>query len=68
MALVDDCIIRHFHPKPARQLLIPIPKFRMDMEYVGTKRLFNDVLGRPTTRGSPSTRRPTPLHKASCEI
>lgn len=68
MALVDDCIKRRFHTKPSRGIAIPVPKFRLDMEYIGTKRSGNDYTSRPSTRGSTASRRPTPLRKASCDI
>jgi len=63
IALVDDCIKRRFNPKPARHLLIPVPWFKMDMEYVGPKRLINEVFSRPSTRDSTNSRHSTPLRQ-----
>jgi hypothetical protein len=70
IALVDDCIKRRFHSRPVRGLVIPIPKFRLDMEYIGTgaKRSGDEHAGRPSTRGSTASRRPTPLRKGSCDV
>lgn len=68
IALVDDCIKRRFHTKQARQILIPVPKFRMDMEYIGPKKLINEVFSRPSTRGSTTARRPTPLRQTSHDV
>ncbi|GAB7348258.1 hypothetical protein MBLNU459_g6248t1 [Dothideomycetes sp. NU459] len=55
MALVDDCIRRRFSPKSTRQLLVPIPKFRVDMDYTSTKHFINDVLNRQPARRPSST-------------
>ncbi|KAL2032631.1 hypothetical protein VTO58DRAFT_105803 [Aureobasidium pullulans] len=68
IALVDDCIKRRFHTRPARGIVIPVPKFRLDMEYIGTKRSGSENASRPSTRGSTTCRRPTPLRKASCDV
>lgn len=64
MALVDDSIRAHFHSKHTRHLTIPLPKSRMGMEYVGPKRLINEMFrrepisshpSRPSSSGRPST-------------
>ncbi|KAI5195759.1 hypothetical protein E4T39_08061 [Aureobasidium subglaciale] len=68
IALVDDCIKRRFHIRPARGVVIPIPKFRLDMEYMGSKRQGGEHAGRPSTRGSTANRRPTPLRKGTCDV
>lgn len=70
IALVDDCIKRRFHTRPVRGLVIPIPKLRLDMEYMGTgaKRSDDGPPVRPSTRGSTASRRPTPLRKGSCDV
>ncbi|KAK4984038.1 hypothetical protein LTR50_006838 [Elasticomyces elasticus] len=52
IALTDDCIKRRFHSKQARQVLIPVAKFKMGVEYVGPRRLINDVFIRSSKRGS----------------
>ncbi|KAI9753779.1 MAG: hypothetical protein M4579_005013 [Chaenotheca gracillima] len=47
MALVDDSIKRRFHNKRSVQLLLPIPtKSPLKMEYVGPKRLIDEVFNR----------------------
>lgn len=46
IALVDDCIKHRIHPKPKRQLVIPVPKLRVDVDYVGTKELLRGLLHR----------------------
>ncbi|KAI4727012.1 hypothetical protein E4T49_05270 [Aureobasidium sp. EXF-10728] len=69
IALVDDCIKRRFHTRPVRGIVVPIPKFRLDMEYMSTaKRLGEEQARRPSTRGSTASRRPTPLRKGSCDV
>lgn len=60
LALVDDCIKRRFHSKQSTQLHIPLLRtgsFKMNMEYVGPKRLIDEVFHR-SNRNHPS-RRPT---------
>lgn len=64
MALVDGSIRSHFHSEDSKQLLIPVPKLSMGVEYVGPKRLINEMFNRKDTNSSiqrrPSTgRRPT---------
>ncbi|KAH0164673.1 hypothetical protein KCU67_g5037, partial [Aureobasidium melanogenum] len=59
IALVDDCIKRRFHTRPVRGIALPVPKFRLDMEYMGTG------AKRP---GDAASRRPTPLRKESCDV
>lgn len=57
-ALVDDSIRLRFHSKNERQLLIPIPKLQMEIEYVGPKRLVNEMFrmkGNRSNRGRPSS-------------
>ncbi|KAF2125052.1 hypothetical protein P153DRAFT_379123 [Dothidotthia symphoricarpi CBS 119687] len=54
MALADDCIKRRFHSKQSTQLHIPLLRngsFMMNMEYVGPKRLIDEMFNR--TGGSP---------------
>ncbi|KAF2259877.1 hypothetical protein CC78DRAFT_421062, partial [Lojkania enalia] len=49
IALVDDCIKRRFHSKQSTQLRIPLTRsasFKMNMEYVGPKRLIDEVFNR----------------------
>ncbi|KAG9947124.1 hypothetical protein KCU85_g5945, partial [Aureobasidium melanogenum] len=60
IALVDDCIKRRFHTRPVRAgIATAVPKFRLDMEYMGTG------AKRP---GDAASRRPTPLRKGSCDV
>lgn len=69
MALVDDSIKNHFHSKESTQLHIPLSRnasFRLNMDYVGPKRLIDEVFHR-TARGSTSPRGPTPLRRTSME-
>jgi hypothetical protein len=66
MALVDDCIKRRFHTKQSTQLHIPLIRsgsFKMGMEYVGPKRLIDEVFHR---RAAPS-RQPSALRRTSVE-
>ncbi|RPB03705.1 hypothetical protein L873DRAFT_1669137 [Choiromyces venosus 120613-1] len=68
-ALVDDCIKRRFHKKKTVQLVLPMPMIKspmkMKMEYVGPKRLIDEVFNRrPTLSRSQSTqssRSPLPV-------
>jgi hypothetical protein len=49
MALVDDCIKRRFHSKQSTQLHIPLIRsasLKMNMEYIGPKRLIDEVFHR----------------------
>ncbi|KAG9851884.1 hypothetical protein KCU63_g8682, partial [Aureobasidium melanogenum] len=59
IALVDDCIKRRFHTRPVHGIAIPVPKFRLDMEYMGTG------AKRP---GDAASRRSTPLRKGGCDV
>jgi hypothetical protein len=61
VALVDDCIQRRFHRKREVHLVLPVPMktpLKMNMEYVGPKRLIDEVFHR---RRTTSSRSPTPL-------
>ena len=63
MALVDDCIKRRFHSKQNTQLHIPLmrtPSFKMNMEYIGPKRLIDEVFHR-------NTKQPSTLRRTSVE-
>jgi hypothetical protein len=58
MALVDDCIKRRFHSKQSTQLHIPLIRnasFKMNMEYVGPKRLIDEMFSRNTNPKKPSS-------------
>ncbi|CAZ84735.1 unnamed protein product [Tuber melanosporum] len=72
-ALVDDCIKRRFHKKKTVQLVLPMPMIKnpmkMNLEYVGPKRLIDEVFNRrPTLSRSQSTqssRSPLPVRSAT---
>lgn len=62
MALVDDCIKRRFHSKQSTQLHIPLMRsasFKMNMEYIGPKRLIDEMFSRntPARKHSSSSRK-----------
>lgn len=72
MALVDDCIKRRFHSKQSTQLHIPLMRsasFKMNMEYVGPKRLIDEMFHRNTgpKRQLSGTKQPSALRRASVE-
>jgi hypothetical protein len=49
IALVDDSIKRRWHSAHHRQLLVPLARsgsLRMNMEYIGPKRLIDEVFNR----------------------
>lgn len=63
LALVDDCIKSRWHRKDRFHIPIPMPMLsarKMNMEYVGPKRLINEVFNR---RGNTATRHLTPLRQ-----
>lgn len=67
IALVDDCIKRRWHSKNSIQMTLPMlvkSPLKMNMEYVGPKRLIDEVFNR---RGSTATRQPTPLRQAAID-
>jgi len=67
MALADDWIKRRFHSKQTTQLHIPLTKsasFKLNMEYVGPKRLIDEVFHR-SPRSATSSRQPALLRKAA---
>jgi hypothetical protein len=52
MALVDDCIKRRFSSNQSRQLQIPLMRsasFKMNMEYIGPRRLIDEMFNRNTS-------------------
>jgi hypothetical protein len=55
MALVDDSIKRNFHSKQATQLRFPLFGNKMHIDYIGPKRLIDEVFNRPS-RASPADR------------
>ena len=47
VALIDDCINRRWHQKSHMQMMVPkfpTALFRLNTEYVGPKRLMDDIL------------------------
>lgn len=55
MALVDDTIKRRFHSRQKKRLQIPLAhssSFKMNMEYIGPKRLIDEVFNRTRTPSS----------------
>jgi hypothetical protein len=73
IALVDDAIRIRFHSTTTKQLLIPVHKRQMSIDYIGPKRLINEMFrrdsnssqqsrpsmssGRPPTNGMGAVRR-----------
>jgi len=56
IALVDDSIRARFRVKRTRQLLIPLQKSQIGVEYVGPKRLINGMFRRDSTSGHHTSR------------
>jgi hypothetical protein len=52
MALVDNCIKERFHSKNSKQILIP--KLQLGVEYVGPRRLINEMFKRGVKSGNHS--------------
>ncbi|KAL6711013.1 hypothetical protein ACN47E_006888 [Coniothyrium glycines] len=66
MALVDDCIKRRFHSKQSTQLHIPLLRsssFKMNMEYIGPRRLIDEVFHRKHSDGASPKRQPAALRR-----
>ena len=67
-ALVDDCIKSRWHRKDRFQFPIPMPVLstrKMNMDYVGPKRLINEVFNR---WGNTTTRHPPPLRQKPADV
>ncbi|EDU44194.1 hypothetical protein PtrSN002B_001039 [Pyrenophora tritici-repentis] len=64
IALADDCIKRHFHSKQSTQIHIPLLRnssFKMaNLEYIGPRRLIDEMFNRKHQDGLVSKRRPSP--------
>ncbi|CUS10808.1 unnamed protein product [Tuber aestivum] len=68
-ALVDDSIKRRFHKKKTVQLVLPMPMIKnpmkMNLEYVGPKRLIDEVFNRRPTlsrsQSAQSSQGPLPI-------
>ncbi|KAF1960623.1 hypothetical protein CC80DRAFT_261437 [Byssothecium circinans] len=65
IALVDDCIKRKFHSKQATQLHIPLFHNKMHIDYVGPKRLIDEVFHRKSS--GPPSRRPSAPRRAATQ-
>jgi hypothetical protein len=54
IALVDDCIKRHFHSKSKRthQVSLPLTPLKMDMEFVGPRAMVEHMFKRRNTGSS----------------
>jgi hypothetical protein len=71
MALVDDCIKRKFHNKQSTQLHIPLIRnasFNLNMEYVGPKRLIDEVFNRTNRAGPPPSGYPPASRRIAGEV
>jgi hypothetical protein len=56
VALVDDSIRRHFHSEETKQLIVPVPRMNMGVEYIGPKRLINEMFNRKDSSPSQQSR------------
>ncbi|MCJ1479343.1 hypothetical protein MMC13_008028 [Lambiella insularis] len=68
IALIDDCIKSRWHRKDRFQFPITMPMLpsrKMNMEYVGPKRLIDEVFNR---RDNTTVRQPTPLRQALVKV
>jgi hypothetical protein len=67
MALVDDCIKRRFHSKQTTQMHIPLLRsspFKMaNLEYIGPKRLIDEVFNRKQFNGDTARRQPPAVRR-----
>ncbi|KAF2999862.1 hypothetical protein E8E13_007879 [Curvularia kusanoi] len=69
MALVDDSIKRRFSSKQHAQLHIPLIRsasLKMNMEYIGPKRLIDEMFSRSSRGGCPS-KQPSALRRTSIQ-
>lgn len=64
IALVDDCIKRRFHSQQSTHMHIPLLRnssFKMaNLEYIGPKRLIDEVFNRKQYDGGQSKRQAAP--------
>lgn len=58
MALVNDSIKRNFHSKQTTELRIPLLGNKMHVDYIGPKRLIDEVFNRPSRPIPPNRARP----------
>lgn len=56
IALVDDSIKARFHSKHSKQIMIP--KLQMGVEYIGPKRLINEMFNRDPSRSRSTSSHP----------
>lgn len=64
IALIDDCIKRHFHSKP--KYSVQLTPLKMEMEFISPKAMMEQMFKRRNSGSSPKERqRPSPLRHAS---
>ncbi|KAJ4291696.1 hypothetical protein N0V90_009591 [Kalmusia sp. IMI 367209] len=66
MALVDDCIKRRFHTKQSTQLHIPLIRSKLHLDYIGPKRLIDEMFNR-TSRSGPPSRQPSTIRRPATQ-
>lgn len=66
LALVDDCIKRRFHSSQSTQLHIPLIRNKLHLDYVGPKRLIDEMFNR-TSRTGPPSRQPSALRRPATQ-
>ncbi|KAF1976367.1 hypothetical protein BU23DRAFT_551834 [Bimuria novae-zelandiae CBS 107.79] len=66
MALVDDCIKRRFHTKQSTQLHIPLLRNKLHLDYIGPKRLIDEMFNR-TNRSGPPSRQASALRRPATQ-
>lgn len=72
MALVDDCIKRRFHSKQSTTMHIPLlrnPSFKVaNLEYIGPKRLIDEMFNRKHQDGNLSKRQPSSARRVPTSV
>ncbi|KAK3208977.1 hypothetical protein GRF29_69g354552 [Pseudopithomyces chartarum] len=66
LSLVDDCIKRRFHTKQSTQLHIPLLRNKLHLDYVGPKRLIDEMFNR-TGRGGQAGRQTSALRRPATQ-
>ena len=66
LSLVDDCIKRRFHTKQSTQLHIPLLRNKLHLDYVGPKRLIDEMFNR-TGRGAQTGRQTSALRRPATQ-
>lgn len=57
IALVDDCIKRHFHPRPHRAHHVQVPGTQVNMEFVNPRTMMEHMFKRRNSGGSSKSER-----------